>query len=321
MSALLPLFRKLSPSGRTARLSILIFHRVLPDADPLFPEVPDATRFDAMLRWMKSWFNVLPLPSAVERLAAGTLPDRAAAITFDDGYADNYSVALPLLLRHRVSATFFIATGFLDGGRMWNDTVIEAIRRCRQATLDLGALDLGRHSLAGIKERRAAIEACISQLKYLPLERRVALSEQVAAAAEVEPPSTLMMSSGEVNALYRAGMQVGAHTVTHPILTKLTLDEARREIEDSTTHLQDLLGERVSLFAYPNGKLGDDYNEDHVHLVSDLGFDAAVSTNRGVADAHSDRLQLPRFTPWDQSRLRFGARLLMNLRQPSPAIA
>jgi peptidoglycan/xylan/chitin deacetylase (PgdA/CDA1 family) len=102
---------------------------------------------------------------------------------------------------------------------------------------------------------------------------------------------------------------------------KLAPGEARREIEGSKKRLQDLLGERVGLFAYPNGRLGEDYVEEHARLVSDIGFDAAVSTNAGVADAQSDLMQLPRFTPWDRTQLRFGARLLMNFKQASPAIA
>ena len=119
----------LSPGGAQARLSILIFHRVLPGPDPLQPDVPEAQRFEQILRWVARWFQVLPLDEAVARLAARTLPARAVAITFDDGYADNATVALPVLKRVGFPATFFIATSFLDGGRMWNDTVIESVAR------------------------------------------------------------------------------------------------------------------------------------------------------------------------------------------------
>jgi peptidoglycan/xylan/chitin deacetylase (PgdA/CDA1 family) len=321
MSALTPIFRHLSPWGPGGRLSILIFHRVVPYADPLFPGLPDAARFGAMLGWLKDWFNVLPLSQAVQHLVQGTLPERAAAITFDDGYADNREVALPLLQHHGVTATFFIATGFLDGGRMWNDTVIEAIRHCQHTMLDLTALGLGRHPLAGSRDRRAAIDACIAQLKYRATGPRNAVAQQIAEIAGVDLPSTLMMSSDEVRNLHRTGMQIGAHTVTHPILTKLTPDEARREIQDSRMHLENLLGERVGLFAYPNGKLGDDYGEYHADLVREMGFDAAVSTDRGVADSSSDIMRLPRFTPWDRSHLRFGGRLLSNLMRARPSVA
>jgi len=110
MNALVPAFRHLSPAGPKARLSILAFHRVLRESDPLFPEVPDTRRFARVLTWLKGWCNVLPLDKAVERLSRGQLPERAAAITFDDGYADNYTEALPVLREHGMSATFFVAT-------------------------------------------------------------------------------------------------------------------------------------------------------------------------------------------------------------------
>ena len=313
MSALGLLFRCLSPAGPKARLSILIFHRVVPVPDPLFPDLPDRRRFERMLDWVKGWFNVLPLDQAVRQLVAGTLPERAAAITFDDGYADNFVIALPLLRERGLTATFFVTTGFLDGGRMFNDTVIEAVRGCARPLLDLDALGLGRHPLGASSERRAAINKLIDGIKYRPAPERLALSERIAAIAGSAPPSALMMSTQQVQELHRAGMQIGAHSVSHPILAKLTLDDARHEISDGRKFLEDLLGERVGLFAYPNGKPGEDYTEDHAQLVRQLGFDAAVSTHAGAATVSSDLMQLPRFTPWDRGRFRFGARLAANL--------
>ncbi len=309
-----PLFHWLSPAGARARLSVLIFHRVLPQADPLFPDEMHARRFDALCRWLSSWFNVLPLDEAVAGLKAGTLPARALCLTFDDGYADNHHVALPILQRHGLTATFFIATGFLDGGRMWNDTIIESIRGSKVPVLDLALLGLGRHALGTIEEKRSAIADLIKQIKYRPVAARVTLTEQVAQLARVPLPHDLMMSSDEVKALHQAGMQIGAHTVSHPILAGLSDEQARQQIQDSKSFLEQLLGERVGLFAYPNGKPGEDYTPQTVALVRSLGFDAAVSTQAGASGAADDLFQIRRFTPWDRTLLRFGARLLVNLR-------
>jgi len=308
-----PLLSWLSPAGANGHLSVFIFHRVLPQLDPLFPSEVDAIRFDRIMGWVKNWFNVLPLDEAARMLKASTLPARAAAITFDDGYEDNFSVALPILKRHGLTSTFFIATGFLDGGRMWNDTVIESIRGCPLNILDLTAHRLGVHEIASAEQRRIAISAIIRQIKYLPDRQRDDLTEKLSAAAQVRPPANLMMTSGQVREMRRAGMQIGAHTVTHPILAKLELAAARQEMADSKDFLETLLGERVGLFAYPNGKLGVDYLPEHPGLVSDLDFDAAVSTNWGAANHKTDQFQIPRFTPWDRSHLRFGTRLIGNL--------
>ena len=118
-------------------LSILIYHRVLAGPDPLFPERIDARRFEQHLRLLTRWFRVLPLGEAVARLRAGTLPSRAACITFDDGYADHAEVALPLLQRYGVTATFFVASGFLDGGCMWSDAVTDVVRHAPGERLNL----------------------------------------------------------------------------------------------------------------------------------------------------------------------------------------
>lgn len=298
MTMFKPFFDLMSPAGPMGRLSVLIFHRVLPEPDPLFPDEMHAQRFSEMCGWIKTWFNVLPLDQAVTHLKSGTLPSRAACITFDDGYADNLHVAVPILQQHGLTATFFIATGFLDGGRMWNDTIIETVR--------------SREDLS-IADRQAAIATHIKAIKYRSVEDRVSETEQLARSANAKLPTNLMMTSVEVKAMRKAGMQIGAHTVSHPILARLTDEQALQEIGDSKLFLEDLLGERIGLFAYPNGKPGEDYSPQTVEVVRSLGFDAAVSTQWGASRLGDDMLQIKRFTPWDKTQFRFGLRLLRNL--------
>jgi peptidoglycan/xylan/chitin deacetylase (PgdA/CDA1 family) len=302
----------LSPGGRRG-LSILIYHRVLPHKDPLFPSEVDAAEFSAQLEMLKARFNVLPLLEAVRRVRAGTLPPRAAAITFDDGYADNAEVALPILQRHGLHATFFVATGFLNGGRMWNDSVYELVRRMPGDVLDAAALGLGTHPLQTIGQRRAAIPALIGQLKYLPMAERQALVDRLVAHAGVALPDDLMMSSAQVRRLHAAGMGIGAHTVNHPILARLPDNAAREEIAQGKLALEDIIGDNVALFAYPNGKPGEDYEARHVAMARELRFEGAVSTSWGASRGRPDLFQLPRFTPWDRSQLRFVLRMARNL--------
>src|SRR5205814_2984129 len=125
--SILPLAHALVATISGRRLSVLIFHRVLPKDDPLFPEEMHAYRFDRLLAFLKRNWNVVPLGDAIQRLNARKLPSASLSITFDDGYADNATVALPILTQHRMSATFFVPTGSLDGARMRNDTVIESV--------------------------------------------------------------------------------------------------------------------------------------------------------------------------------------------------
>ncbi|MGV7206261.1 polysaccharide deacetylase family protein [Oxalobacteraceae bacterium A2-2] len=293
----------------TQRLSILIYHRVLAAPDPLLPGVPDAGTFDRHLGVVKRLFRVMPLAEACARLAAGSLPARAACITFDDGYADNAEIALPLLLKHGLGACFFIASGYLDGGVMWNDRITEHVRACRGACLDLGGLGLGpgRWPIATPAQKAAAIVHLQQRLKYLPYGER----EQ--AAARLAPPHTdLMLSAGQLCQLRDSGMEIGGHTLRHPILACLPDAEARAEIVMGKRMLESLLDQEVALFAYPNGKPGQDYDTRHVRMVEAAGFRAAVTTAAGVGRP-GQLLELPRYTPWQAGRGRYALGLMHNL--------
>lgn len=313
------LFSLLSPSGQRAKLSVLIFHRVVAEPDPLFPGEVDARRFEAICSWLRNWFQVLPLDQAVRRLREGSLPSRAAAISFDDGYADNHDIAMPILQRHGLCAGFFIASGFLDGGCMWNDLVIDAIRRCRLDQFPADSLQTGLPPLplADWEQRRTAVMQLLRAIKYLPMVERDAQVERIRLLAGVSDRPQPMMSSAQLRAMQAAGMVIGAHTVHHPILARLDREAARAEIAGGRAALQQCLQAPVDLFAYPNGKPGEDFSPESLELVREQGFEAAFTTATGAANASTDRHLLPRFTPWDQGRLRFGLRLAGNLRSTS----
>jgi peptidoglycan/xylan/chitin deacetylase (PgdA/CDA1 family) len=294
------------------RLSILIYHRVIAEPDPLVPDQICTREFEWQMGVLGRWFRVLPLREAVTRLRNGTLPMRAACVTFDDGYADNVTAALPILRRHGLPATFFLATAFINGGRMWNDTVIETVRRAPGDTLDARPAGLDILDVATLSLRRQGIDRLLAALKYLPVEERQRRTDQLSSAVRSELPSDLMMTVEEVRQLHKNGMEIGAHTVNHPILARLEPERASKEILDSKVHLESITGSSVSLFAYPNGKPGLDYCRGHADMVKQLGFEAAVSTAHGVAHAASDPFQLPRFTPWDRTPGRFLLRLMQN---------
>lgn len=306
-------FSLTSPSGRNGRLSTFIFHRVTATRDEVLDWDPDAQEFERMMGWIKNWFNVLPLDEAIVRLKHGDLPQRAAAITFDDGYADNFTTALPILKAHGLSATFFIATGYLDGGRMWNDTIVESVRRCTASILDLSSLGLGIHPLDTPEATRKAIQSILGGIKYKDHSERLDLVASIATTTRSELPTDLMMTTAQVKAMREEGMLIGAHTVRHPILARLPTTEVAAEVAHSKDHLESVLGEPVTLFAYPNGKPNADYRAVDAEIVRRTGFHAAMTTAWGVADSRADLMQLPRFTPWDRTRSQFGLRLLRNL--------
>lgn len=312
MSTLIaPLFR--IAAHFNPRLTILIYHSVLPEPDPLRPDTPDARFFAAQLHWLASVYRFLPLDEAVLRLQNGTLPRRAAVITFDDGYQDNLDVAAPLLNALGLPATFFLTSAWLKGGMMFNDSIIETVRRWPDRELDGRELGLERYPLRSDAERVRAYQTIITRWKHLPFAER---SERVAAfAARVHGlPERLMLNEDGVRALRRAGMSIGGHTHSHPILAKLDRDSARQQIASNKTLLETILGEPITQFAYPNGRPQLDYLAEHTELARECGYHAAVTTAAGAAQSGDDPFQLPRFTPWDKDALRFLSRLALNTR-------
>jgi len=308
------------PRGDEAILTILIYHRVMPQADPLRIGEADAELFDRHMAFLSRHFAVLPLLEAVNGLKRGSLPRRACCITFDDGYADNLTVALPILERYRLPATVFVATGYLNGGRMFNDSVIELVARTTSSTLDFRQLGMSQYPVKSIEERRSAINALLSHSKYLPPAEREELVARMVEIAGCGPlPDDLMMTTAQVRELSDRGVEIGGHTHVHTILKTLDDDAAYAEIARGKARLEEITGKSVKVFAFPNGRPERDYTARHVGMMKELGFEAAVTTAYGVANRASDVYQLPRFAPWGRATTMFAARITRNAMLGQPA--
>lgn len=295
-------------------LSILVYHRVLSEQDLFREGVPSVTEFDWQMRLISRFFTPLSLDDALEALENNNLPNNAVCITFDDGYRDNLTLALPILKKHQIPATVFVSTGFLDNGRMWNDTIIEAFRVYQGETITVPSLGLVDEPIVSLQDRCRLAERVIKNVKYLkPKDRQEIVLTLERIVGESNLPSNLMLDRKGVFELHRQGIEIGAHTVTHPIFSSLTLDQANIEIEQSRLDLESITGAPIKYFAYPNGVFDKDFQEEHRLLVKNQNFLAAVTTNRGVSNNLTDPWLLRRFTPWDKSPLKFAIRLVMNM--------
>lgn len=300
------------------RLSILIYHRVLPEADFMRSATTTVDQFEWQMALLAKHFNPLSLSEAVSLMDYGELPPRAVCVTFDDGYADNETVALPVLTRLGIPATIFVATGFLNGGRMWNDTITEAIRVAEGPTIDLSSIDLGVYDISSSDARRQVAGTIIREIKHwAPKMRSEAVLAVESLPLTAPLPTNLMLTDAQVKNLCNSGVEIGAHTINHPILATLDLEQAKVEIQEPKLFLESLTEKPVTAFAYPNGRPEIDYRVEHRDLVEITGYQCAFSTHSGVASKTSDKWQLPRFTPWDKTPLRFLVRLLLNFRNPS----
>lgn len=295
-------------TGSKRRLIILSYHRIVDVSDPLLPEEPSADFFTKQLEWVSELMVPMSLPDAAERLGKGDLPARALCITFDDGYRNNFEVAAPILARFGLPATFFIATGALSDGAMWNDLIIESVRKCG-GRFDLSSFGLGDHTIASDADRARVANEALMSIKYLPDEERAERSREIYRAFCGDVPPSLMMTAPMVESLSRSGFDVGAHTINHPILSKVDDARAIAEIEGSRDWLASVTGRMPLSFAYPNGRPEVDFTAKHRDMVRDAGFLCAVSTAWGCASPSSDVMSLPRFTPWESTRGGFFMRL------------
>lgn len=294
---------------RRSGLIVLIYHRVLPRPDPMMPDVPDQAMFAMHMSVISRFFRVAPLRQALFELQDGKLQVPTVAVTFDDGYVDNLEVALPILQKYSVPATVFVAPGFLDGGLMFNDAIIEIFRQAPAGNLCFSSIGHGDWSLSDWQSRRDAAAKVIMQVKYLPLARRQELISTMASLAGAKLPGNLMLSSEQLRQLHRAGICIGAHTVNHPILARLDDEAAAEEIGRSKMLLEQLLTDTVDLFAYPNGKPSVDYLPQHTQQAKEAGFCFAVSTRDAVARQTDPTYEIPRFGPWDRSAFRLLLRM------------
>lgn len=301
----------IAPRGKgKGRLCIVNYHRILESNDPLLNTEPNIATFRWEMELLADCFNVLPLHDAIKIMKTERMPPRAVSITFDDGYRSTHDLALPILKELNLPATVFITTGYMEEGNMWNDRIIEAVRRLPYGIYNLSETGMGVYTIQTLEDRKIAILKLTENSKYLPPKERLDLTLLLEHFAGEIPSQAHMLTREMVCTLAQQGIEIGGHTITHPILTSLEDESARYEIEGGKQQLEQIIGKPVRLFAYPNGKVGMDYDERHVAMAKEAGFDAAFTTAIGAARHSQDLFQLPRSRPWDSTPFLYGLRLL-----------
>ncbi|NMP33053.1 polysaccharide deacetylase family protein [Thalassotalea sp. M1531] len=298
--------------GSKNKLSILIYHQVLEQAEPMHPSEPDKVRFRWQMKLLRDHYNPLSLSQATRLLKEGNLPANSVCVTFDDGYLNNLEVALPILKEFDIPATVFVATRFSEGGNMWNDRLIDLVGNQTLSTIDLSVLNLSIENLGNWQARNQLVKKLIPMIKHKDYQERQRIVDRLYKANHVEESPAKMMTPAQVKELAEAGVEIGAHTVDHPILKSQTVNEQKQQIEESKQTIEEWIGQSVAGFAYPNGQPNNDYTEETVEQVKQASYNYAVSTRWGISTPESDMLQLNRFTPWDRTPTKFHLRLTRN---------
>jgi peptidoglycan/xylan/chitin deacetylase (PgdA/CDA1 family) len=265
-----------------------MFHAVIeePLAVPHYCFV-QRTLFRRQLELIRLYYRVLPLSEAIRRLRSGELREPSAAITFDDGFENNFTVAYPELQRLELPAAIFVATGFTDSHQTpWFCRVLRALADTRAQTLQWNGQ---RYTLSGRRAKILTSTELMPRLKRLPpdiLEADLGCIESLLgfeARSPLEPGSPFrMLGAAAIREMAASGlMEFGGHSAAHAILSNLAIAEQRREIEESLNSLGRILGEPCQLFAYPNGR-AEDFDEHAITCLRNSGVSAALTAFPGV---------------------------------------
>jgi len=299
-AGLIPFVARLTPYlCRTPVFHVLMYHRVNDDRDPFFPSVPVKV-FEQQMAYIARTYRVLRLEDLADRSARGELPRNALAITFDDGFRDNLTHAAPILARYDLPATVFLATAFIGTAQVpWFDRLAMALKATNATSLTFRSGTVV--SLSGEAERLGALRLLRQLFKRLPDdERRWMLDEVLEALAVTDQKwfKNLMLSWDDVHALRGLSFSIGAHTVNHPILSRVSLERAWTEIMGSRTMIESACGTSPRAFAYPFGH-ADDYTETVMRMVRAAGFTCAVTARFGVNTHRTPLYELRRGGPSD----------------------
>ncbi len=269
--------------------------------------IPGRMRIDAFRRQLKHlgrWYDVISLDELIERIAARRRFGRpTVVITIDDGFRDNYDLAFPALAGMDFPATIFLTSGFIGTEKVpWVDEIGMAVRRTGRRRLALPEL-LGERTLdlSTLEKKARASHALYKALLEVEDEERrryvarllETLREETDGAGERE---RFMLSWEEIRDMNERGISFGAHTVSHPILSRMRLADAEREILDSKETIEERLGREVRHFAVPNGRDAD-FSDALRAFCKESGFRSVATTNSGRVEPGVDPYRLPRICP------------------------
>ena len=322
---------------RRRQAVILTFHRFSGNGEGHRGGLP-INKFAQDMRYLTRHYRVVSLRDLSEELQNDAVQPYTVAVTVDDGYHEVFTLAAPILKRYGVPASFFVVSDFIEG-RLWLwtdrfDWVFDRASRNRAEFFHRGSVH--HLDLRETADRQRAQEQWVKYAKRLPVSERDELLEAIAQAAGVEvpvaPPTGYRpMTWAQLRALAADGFDVGAHTRTHPILSRVDPRQLRVEVEGCKEQMEQRLGCRVRHLAYPNGRR-EDYSAEAVAAAARAGYVAAVTTVQGANTSLTPLLELHRIGARPEHLARFAQSLsgfeelrrraqFRSDRRPAPALA
>jgi peptidoglycan/xylan/chitin deacetylase (PgdA/CDA1 family) len=283
-------------SGSPHLLRVLTYHRVGdPDARrDLYPNILSATpeQFAQQMEYLVARYHVIGMPELLASLDGNRpLPRRSVLITFDDGYTDFAEIAWPVMRRHGLAATLFVATAYPDNPELsfWWDRVHQAVNAVQGKTASI-ASPIGPLPVQTSDECVASVRRLTQYVKSLPHHEAMHAVDELCESLDARPAGNEVLGWDELRRLAAEGVTLGAHTRTHPLMNRMSLDEAHDEAVGSLFDIATKVG-GPPILAYPAGGSTNEV----ARMLEKAGFRLAFTTQRGINDMRTaDRLLLKR---------------------------
>lgn len=311
------LYKKLSSGAKTS--SILLYHRIADDPIDAWDLCVSVQNFERQLHWLKKNCRVISLEEMVFEWSRKKLKPNSIAITFDDGYLDNYTLAIHLLEKYALPATFFITN---ERKILWWDELeacllkTETLPERFHFTINSILIDyslLGETSLTPelhaklccwkaftkpTTKRAGLLMQVWKQLRFMTYEEQQKALVQIRGWSASKISSPPLMNEWQVkNTSEQSLFEIGAHTKTHPALSSLRIEMQKAEMLENKNYLEEIIGKKVKYFSYPYG----DYNEQAINVASESGFEASFTT-QGLPVGFCKRIhQLGRYCVTNQN--------------------
>jgi peptidoglycan/xylan/chitin deacetylase (PgdA/CDA1 family) len=256
-----------------------------------------ASRFAKQMELLRNKYNVIRLLELVDIIKNGRpIPRYSVAITFDDGYENNYTQAFPVLKSYQLPATLFVSTHYIGETDMFWPDRLEAFFNFDECFAKISSsID---KVITSCGARRERLESVIDYFKKIPEEQKELLIDELEKMCNFDrshlSSDYRCLTWDQIREMHSSGLvDVGSHTHNHVIMTRLSPNRAREEVSLSKQLLKEHLGIETKLFSYPNGKI-DDYNEKTHQILQEQGFDCALSTVEGFNGQNSPLYELRR---------------------------
>jgi peptidoglycan/xylan/chitin deacetylase (PgdA/CDA1 family) len=265
------------------KYAILCYHRIGTGGIPLFSELlPE--HFDAQMRYLRRCYRILSLDQLFEEMQNGRAGENAVAITFDDGYVDLFTYAMPVLERYKIPATIYLPVACIETGQVpWYDKIFLALKVYKGGEFEITLDGPQRFRLDSTASRLHTATKIIQYLRTIPDKHRRDYCREIEerVALPCDELKGRMLNWSQIRTMCRCGIVFGSHTMTHPVVSQLTSSQLETELKESKELLEQRLANPVAHFAFPFGK-PEDCGANTAPVLHRLGYRSAVTTVEGV---------------------------------------